>query len=149
MRRVISGLAVAAMMAGKTRLSLSIESDLAKEFDAISKSMGHPTRSKAVGEAMREFVSNKRWDVAKKGDVPGVILITYDHHARGVNRALTELQHDFPDVVGATLHIHLSKHTCLEVIVFRGEADRVRALAKTLQAQKGILSLKVVTAPSS
>jgi CopG family nickel-responsive transcriptional regulator len=146
--RVITALAIPPPMTGKTRLSLSIQTDLAKEFDAIAKSLGHPTRSKAVGEAMREFVSNKRWDVSKKGIVPGVILITYDHHARGVNRALTELQHDFPDVVGATMHIHLSKHTCLEVISFRGEAERVRSLAKTLQAQKGVLSLKVVTAPS-
>jgi CopG family nickel-responsive transcriptional regulator len=135
-------------MAGKTRVSLSVQADLMKEFDAVAESLGHPTRSKAVSEAMREFVSTKRWDIAKKGVVPGVILVTYDHHARGVNRALTELQHDYHDVVGATMHIHLTRHTCLEVISFEGESDRVRALARVLQSQKGVLSLKVVTAPS-
>jgi CopG family nickel-responsive transcriptional regulator len=135
-------------LAGKTRVSLSVQADLMKEFDAVAESLGHPTRSKAVSEAMREFVSTKRWDIAKKGVVPGVILVTYDHHARGVNRALTELQHDYHDVVGATMHIHLTRHTCLEVISFEGESDRVRALARVLQSQKGVLSLKVVTAPS-
>jgi CopG family nickel-responsive transcriptional regulator len=79
--------------------------------------------------------------------VPGVILVTYDHHSRGVNAALTELQHDFPDIVAATMHIHLSKHTCLEVIAFKGEAERVKSLAKILQSQKGILDLKVMTSP--
>ena len=129
-------------------MSLSIQADLMKEFDSVAESLGHPTRSKAVSEAMREFVSLKRWDMAKKGVVPGVILVTYDHHAGGVNEALTELQHDYHEVVGATMHIHLTKHTCLEVISFEGEAERVRSLATMLQSQKGVLSLKVVTAPS-
>jgi len=137
------------VMARKERISLSIESDLIKEFDAIADDLGHPTRSKAVGEAMREFVAKKKWDMAGKGVVPGVILVTYDHHSRGVNNALTELQHDYPDVVNATMHVHLSKHTCLEVIAFKGEADRVRSLARTLQSQKGVLDLKLISAPSS
>jgi CopG family nickel-responsive transcriptional regulator len=145
----MSPLALPKAMAGKTRVSLSLQADLLKEFDSVADGLGHPTRSKAVSEAMREFVSAKKWDMAKRGVVPGVILITYDHHARGLNRALTGLQHDYHDVVGATMHIHLTKHTCLEVISFEGEAERVRSLARTLQSQKGVLDLKVVTAPSN
>jgi len=135
-------------MAKKTRVSLSIPTDLLEDFDGLSKSLGHPNRSKAVGEAMRAFVSSKKWDLAKKGTIPGVILVTYDHHSRGLNRALTELQHDFPDVISATMHIHLSKHACLETIAFRGEAERVRSLAKVLQSQKGVLDLKLITSHS-
>jgi len=135
-------------MAKKTRVSLSIPTDLLEDFDGLSKSLGHPNRSKAVGEAMRAFVSSKKWDLAKKGTIPGVILVTYDHHSRGLNRALTELQHDFPDVISATMHIHLSKHACLETIAFRGEAERVRSLAKVLQSQKGVLGLKLITSHS-
>jgi len=134
-------------MAEKTRISLSVSKELMDEFDALAEGVGHPNRSKAVSEAMREFVSSRKWDLARTGTVPGVILVTYDHHSRGINRALTELQHDFPDVVSATMHIHLSKHTCLEVIAFKGEAERVRGLAKTLQSQKGVLDLKLVTSP--
>lgn len=145
----MSALDLPATMAGKMRVSLSVQADLVKEFDSVAGSLGHPTRSKAVSEAMREFVSSKKWDLAKKGVVPGVILVTYDHHARGVNRTLTGLQHDYHDVVGATMHIHLTRHTCLEVISFEGESERIRSLAKTLQSQKGVLDLKVVTAPSN
>ncbi|OGS41729.1 MAG: hypothetical protein A3K67_00765 [Euryarchaeota archaeon RBG_16_62_10] len=132
-------------MPRKTRISLSVSEQLLKEFDALAKSLGHTNRSKAVSEAMREFSSSRKWELAKKGEVPGVILLTYDHHSRGINAALTELQHDFPDAVTATMHLHLSRHTCLEVIAFRGEAERVRSLAKTLQSQKGVLELKLLT----
>jgi CopG family nickel-responsive transcriptional regulator len=134
-------------MPRKERISLSVPKELLKEFDALSDSAGLPNRSKAVSEAMREFLSERKWDLAKKGETPGVILLTYDHHARGVNQALTEVQHDYPDVINATMHIHLSKHTCLEVIAFKGEADRVRSLAKLLQSEKGVIDLKVVTSP--
>src|SRR4030042_2036333 len=132
-------------MSGRTRVSLSIPKELMKEFDNLSKSIGHPNRSKAVSESRGEFLSSRKWDLAKKGETPGVILLSYDHHARGVNRALTEVQHDYPDLITATMHIHLSKHTCLEVIAFRGQADRVRSLARLLQSEKGVLDLKVVT----
>lgn len=134
-------------MAEKTRISLSVSKSLLKEFDSMARAIGQPNRSKAVSEALREFVSRRKWDLAKKGQVSGVILVTYDHHSRGINNALTELQHEFPDAVSATMHIHLSKHTCLEVIAFKGGADRVRTLAKTLQSQKGVLDLKVIAAP--
>lgn len=132
-------------MAGKTRVSLSLSEPLLEDFDATSRDLGHSNRSVAVGEAMREFLANRKWDLAKKGSVAGVILLTYDHHSRGINAALTELQHDFPDTVTATMHLHLSKHTCLEVIAFKGEANRVRSLAKILQSNKGVLSLRVLT----
>jgi CopG family nickel-responsive transcriptional regulator len=134
-------------MARQTRISLSVSSELLDEFDKLTEGLGHPNRSQAVSEAMREFVSNRKWELARKGKVPGVILVTYDHHSRGISNTLTELQHDYPDVVTATMHIHLSKHTCLEVIAFSGDASRVRSLAKTLRAQKGVLDLKLVTSP--
>lgn len=145
--RIIGRGHVHCAMAEKMRISLSVSKKLMDQFDEMSRVLGHPTRSKAVSEAMREFVSSKKWDLAEEGVVPGVILITYDHHARGINQALTELQHDFPDAVTATMHIHLSKHTCLEVIAFRGDAQRIRALAKTLQSQKGVLDLKLASSP--
>lgn len=134
-------------MPRQTRISLSVPNPLLEEFDALSNTLGHPNRSRAVSEAMREFLSNRKWDIARKGRVPGVILLTYDHHAGGIGQALTELQHDYPDVVTATMHIHLSKHVCLEVIAFNGDASRVRSLAKILRSRKGVLDLKLATSP--
>ena len=135
------------MMPRKTRISLSVPNTLLEEFDTLSETLGHPNRSQAVSEAMREFLSTKKWDIARKGKVPGVILLTYDHHAGGVGQALTEMQHDYPDVVTATMHIHLSKHVCLEIIAFNGDAGRVRSLARVFRSQKGVLDLKLVTSP--
>lgn len=135
-------------MAEKTRVSVSIPKDLLEEFDRLSRSLGAADRSKAVSEAMRELIASRRWDLEAKGKASGVILLTYEHHARGLNAALTALQHDFGEEIAATMHVHLSKHTCLEVIAFRGSAERIKMLAKRLHSRKGVLDLKVVTSPS-
>jgi len=134
-------------MGSKTRVSLSVSKDLLRQFDDMALGIGHPTRSKAISEAMREFVSKRKWETAGNVDTSGVLILTYDHHARDINRAITELQHDFPDVVTATMHVHLSRDACLEVIAFRGKAQRVRNLAKMLESQKGVMDLETVTAP--
>ncbi|MCU0852062.1 MAG: nickel-responsive transcriptional regulator NikR [Thermoplasmata archaeon] len=132
-------------MSKKTRISVTVSEEVLKEFDSLSDTAGQPTRSKAVDEAMREFITNRMWDTSRKGSFSGVILVTYDHHSRGVNRALTELQHDYHDIVSATMHIHLSKHTCLEVIAFKGQGTKVQSLARMIQSQKGVLDLKLIT----
>jgi CopG family nickel-responsive transcriptional regulator len=132
-------------MSRKIRISVTVSENVLKEFDSLSDTAGQPTRSKAVDEAMREFITNRMWDTSRKGSFSGVILVTYDHHSRRVNRALTELQHDYHDIVSATMHIHLSKHTCLEVIAFKGQGTKVRSLARMIQSQKGVLDLKLIT----
>jgi CopG family nickel-responsive transcriptional regulator len=130
----------------RSRISLSIQEELLREFDAVAKGLGHDNRSKAVGEAMRGYISGSKWDQSARGEVSGAVLVTYDHHSRGVNKALTELQHDHTDLVTATMHIHLSKDKCLEIIAFKGPSEKVRSMAKTIQSQNGVLELKVVTA---
>ena len=53
-------------------------------------------------------------------------------------RRLTQMQHDEHDIIIATLHVHLDHHNCLEVLILKGEAARVRALADKLISCKGV-----------
>lgn len=48
------------------------------------------------------------------------------------------MQHDEHDIIIATLHVHLDHHNCLEVLILKGEAARVRALADKLISCKGV-----------
>jgi CopG family nickel-responsive transcriptional regulator len=51
---------------------------------------------------------------------------------------LTDIQHDHGDLITATLHVHLDHHNCLEVLAVRGRADRIKRVADTLIAAKGV-----------
>jgi len=74
----------------------------------------------------------------EQGTVVGTITIIYDHDVADVQDYLTELQHDAAGLVLATLHVHLSSHRCLEVIAVKGPARRVRTLADSLIASRGV-----------
>ncbi|HDH81790.1 MAG TPA: nickel-responsive transcriptional regulator NikR, partial [Thermoplasmatales archaeon] len=79
---------------GKVRISASIPADILKKFDEVCNKTGQPNRSNAIMTAMHDYIVNNRW-IDKKGKVTGVVLLTYNHDVRGINAALTSVQHSY------------------------------------------------------
>ena len=66
------------------------------------------------------------------------ISLVYDHHARLLPGRLMAAQHrSYAEIVSA-LHVHMDADHCLEVLVVRGPARRLRALADRLIATRGV-----------
>jgi CopG family nickel-responsive transcriptional regulator len=57
---------------------------------------------------------------------------------------LTALQHSFHGAILCSTHVHLDEHNCLEVIVLRGPAEDVRAIADRLISTRGVKHGKLV-----
>ena len=51
---------------------------------------------------------------------------------------LTDMQHASPGLVVCSTHVHLTAHTCMEVLVLRGEAAAIRTIADKLIATRGV-----------
>lgn len=125
------------------RIAVSIPVELAEEFEKSIRKKAYSNRSKAVADVFREHLSGIERQNGR-GTVAGTITIVYDHHARGVGDALTELQHDFGDMIKSSLHVHLDHDNCLEVIVALGNVRRVEALANSLISTRGVRHGKLV-----
>jgi CopG family nickel-responsive transcriptional regulator len=126
---------------GVKRFGVSIESDLLRRFDEFADDLGYANRSEALRDLIREklLARDVERDLAKgMGEVTAVVSLVYDHHALDVPRRLTEAQHDRRDVVVSTLHVHLSHHDCLEVLILRGRATDVQALGDRLVSLRGV-----------
>ena len=119
-----------------TRFSVSLEEELMRRFDAKIKKEHCPTRSKAVGDLIRESLVQTEWQAGK--EVAGAIVLVYDHHTGNVLKALTEAQHDCHGVIISTQHIHLDHDNCLEIIAVRGQPPVIEALVKRLKSVKGL-----------
>ncbi len=128
-----------------TRISASLPSDLLARFDGVSSGAGQRSRSSAIAAAMREYISGKKW-MDESGGMSGALLITYDHDARGINDALTEAQHVAGETISASMHVHLDEHRCLEMIAVRGDAEKIKELARSLSGIKGIMDVRVLAA---
>ncbi|MBU1693653.1 MAG: nickel-responsive transcriptional regulator NikR [Verrucomicrobia bacterium] len=119
-----------------TRFSVSLSSELLQRFDAKIRNEQCPTRSKAVGDLIRQSLVEDEWQ--SRGEVAGAIVLVYDHHKPDLVRKLTDAQHDFHDAIISTQHIHLDHANCLEIVAVRGGPRDIASIVRRLKAVKGL-----------
>jgi CopG family nickel-responsive transcriptional regulator len=120
-----------------SRFTVSMPRALAGQLDAMARAKGYANRSQAVSDMVRRHVVEHRAQ-AGTHEIAGTITLVYDHHRRNIQSLLTGLQHDQGDLIVATLHVHLGRHECMEVLAVRGKVDAVRRLADRLTSAKGV-----------
>ena len=120
-----------------TRFGVSLDEELLEPFDALCAVKGYSNRSEAIRDLIRKALVAEEWQQAD-GQGAGTLTLVYDHHKNDLARRLTQMQHDEHDIIITTLHVHLDHHNCLEVLILKGEAARVRALADKLISCKGV-----------
>jgi CopG family nickel-responsive transcriptional regulator len=118
------------------RFSVSIEQRLMKAFGGFMKKKKYGTRSEAVRDLIRKALVQEEWK--HNVEVVGVISLVFDHHQRQLQERITEVQHDYHHQIVSTTHIHLDHDNCLEVIIAKGKASRVKSLADRLTALRGV-----------
>jgi CopG family nickel-responsive transcriptional regulator len=123
-------------MAELVRFSVSLDKDLLTEFDTKIAKEGYETRSKAIGDLLKDYVIVKEFSTG--GIVAGAITILYDHHNKDLVYSLMNMQHDFHDEVISIQHIHLDHNNCLEILAVRGSGDIINTLYRSLKTMKGV-----------
>lgn len=112
------------------RTSFNIPDDLLGEFDDTWQTEGFDSRSRAVREAMYEYIESHAELDAVDGEVAAILAFDYEHEP--VIEQLHTIQHEFQDVITTTSHTHEGEW-CLETIFCRGPAERVRTLLYRLR----------------
>lgn len=130
---------------GVVRFSVSLPPSLVMDFDEAWKGMGYDNRSKAAHDAFRSFISEYKWTREEAGEIAGAIVLIYYLDKPGLLNQIVEAQHKFEKVVSATMHVHLAKDKCLEIIAVRGKANNIRSLSQELMTKKGVKQLKFTT----
>ena len=119
------------------RFGVSMEKDLLDEFDSLSRSKGYENRSEAIRDMVRNLLIENQLKEENTEGV-GTLTIVYDHNQRELEEKLTEYQHHHMDAIISTLHVHLTPHLCLEVLLLRGKAKEIKKVADGLIATKGV-----------
>lgn len=118
------------------RFGVAMDAELLARFDERSTARGYATRSEALRDLARAWLSDDH--VSGGGLVVATLTLVYDHHVRELTERLTDMQHDLGERVISTLHVHLDHDHCLEVIVLRGPAAVIQGAADRLLATKGV-----------
>ena len=124
-----------------TRFGVSLASNLVAKLDEALSELGYANRSKAIGDAVRDFLAQKQ--VSGSGKLIATISYLYNHHVSDVNSNLVELQHGFEGDITSTMHAHLSHDDCVEVLIVSGLAEKIKNLYGGLSAIRGVKNCKL------
>lgn len=124
-------------MSTLARIGVALDSELLKQFDAYLERRKYGNRSEGFRDLIRDALIGEKTDDPSQPSV-GTLTLVYNHHTRSLSEKLTAMQHDHAELVISTLHVHLDHHNCLEVLVLRGPAGKIRQLAEGIIATKGV-----------
>lgn len=120
------------------RWTISVDDDLAEEFDKFVASKGYSNRSEAFRDLVRKELGQSDLDDGRAKWCVATVSYVYDHHERMLANRLTQLQHDHHDVAIASQHVHLDHDNCLETVILKGTITEVRACADAIISQTGV-----------
>ncbi len=132
------------------RFGVSIDQDLLENYDRLIAERGYATRSEALRDLIREALIQQKVELNSRTQALGSLTLVYDHHASNLLEEMTQIQHNFHELILSVMHIHVSHHDCMELIALRGVVAEIVNLSNSLLSLKGIKNGKLfLTLPSS
>ena len=127
-----------------TVISITLPGELLTKFDDFIKTRGYYSRSEAFRDAIRNLLVES--DIAKTetGEVAATIMITSDYARRDVDLRMTEVRHEFDDVVVENVHRHIDDKYCLEIFIAQGKNKRILDLIGRVRGMRGIQQVKAM-----
>jgi len=122
-------------------ISVSLPKDLLEELDSVLGEDKNATRSEVLRQAIRSYLIEYKEVDKFRGNVIATISTLYEKMDQ--NEELFRLQHEFSDMITAYLHFHITETSCLEIMVVKGPAKRLKTLIDGLKANKPVRQIKV------
>ncbi|MCS6900935.1 MAG: nickel-responsive transcriptional regulator NikR [Myxococcales bacterium] len=133
-------------MSDLVRFGVAMERALLERFDERIARKGYENRSEALRDLIRADLLRDAWD--RGGEGVATITLVYDTTVRDISDRIQAIEREAGERVVSSLRVQLGKERCLEVLVARGSAGRLRALADRLLGLRGVLSGELVAASS-
>jgi CopG family nickel-responsive transcriptional regulator len=130
-----------------TVISITLPSDLLGKFDQFIKARGYYSRSEAFRDAIRSLIAEAEVAKLETGTVAATMMITCEYARRDVDLRMSEVRHEFDDIVVENFHRHIGQQYCLEVFVAEGDYQRVLELIGRVRGMRGIQEVKATFLP--
>lgn len=119
------------------RFGISADPRLLENFDKMIADKGYVNRSEAIRDIIRNQLIECAW-TTNSDEMVGTITLVYKHGSKKFADKLTDLQHQNHMHILSTLHIHLDKHNCMEVLVVKGRGQEIKSISDRLIGTKGV-----------
>lgn len=131
-------------MSDLVRFGVAMDRALLADFDRRIAARGYENRSEALRDLIRADLTRAAWD--KGAHVAATLTLVYANHVRELVTRLTDLEGELGGLVVSSLRVHLDPGRCLEVMVVRGTASDLSALAGRIGGTKGVNACELTLA---
>jgi CopG family nickel-responsive transcriptional regulator len=125
-----------------TVISITLPPELLKKFEEFMESKGYYSRSEAFRDAIRNLISESELARLQTENVAATVMVTCDYARKDVDLKMTEIRHEFDDVVIENVHRHIGEKYCLEIFIAQGSNGRILNLVNRLRGMHGIQQVK-------
>jgi CopG family nickel-responsive transcriptional regulator len=126
-----------------TIISISLTDEILEEIDRLQKELGFSGRSEVMRAGARMLLADNKEKEALEGRLNSVLLLI---HAQKVEDTVTEIKHEFEDIISTQIHNHLREDKCLEVFILEGDAARIKQLVRLFQTYGKMDYVKLIIA---
>jgi CopG family nickel-responsive transcriptional regulator len=126
-----------------TIISVSVNDGLLEELDKLQRELGFSGRSEVIRAGARMLIADSREKEQLEGTLNAVLLLI---HLQKAEDTVTEIKHDFEDIISTQIHNHLREDKCLEIFILEGDAARIKELVRAFQASGKMDYVKLIVA---
>jgi CopG family nickel-responsive transcriptional regulator len=130
-----------------TVISITLPPELLRRFDEFMEARGYYSRSEAIRDAIRSLIADSELARMETGNVAATIMTTCEYARKDVDLKMTEIRHEFDDVVIENVHRHIDEKYCLEIFISQGNNDRILNLINRLRGMHGIQQVRAMFMP--
>lgn len=117
-------------------ISFSISQELLNEIESIEKQK----RSDFIRKAISNLVSEQKTNNDLKGTIDAILLIK---HPEKNSENIMKIRHHHQELIQTHLHTHLENHQCLELLMLKGRAEKIKEMTKALESSKKATLVKL------
>jgi CopG family transcriptional regulator, nickel-responsive regulator len=127
-------------------VSVSMPDELLEQLDAHAAKHEQTSRSELLREGTRSLLAEFEDDRLGGAVLAATVSVLYDFGTPSVERRVTELRHEFNDVVVANDHSHVGDY-CLDLLVLETDLDDVSSFVGKLRAIDGVGNVEYTLVP--
>lgn len=120
------------------RITISLDTALAEQFDEYITANGYTNRSEAMRDLIRQRLEKENLEKSEEGFCVATLSYVYNHHELELASRITDAHHHHHELSLSSIHVHLDHDHCLEVAIMRGPVKDVREFANIMMAERGV-----------
>lgn len=122
-------------------VSVSLSDKLLDEIDDLKDEMGFSGRSEVIRASARMLIADNREKKNLRGKINSILILIHDQKDED---KVTEIKHDFEDIISTQIHSHLRENKCLEVFMLDGDAQRMNLLSNMFKTCRKMDYVKLI-----